>query len=150
VFGSAENYQRLEGRANYVQSWGPHTLNLFVSGGTDFSTNMPAYETFALGGPLRLSGFRLDQFAGREYAFGRAVYYNQIFPLPSILGSGVFVGASAEVGRINHRADGLAAPGTLYSGSVFVGASTFAGPAYLGAGVGNNGAFSMYLLLGAP
>ena len=90
------------------------------------------------------------QLSGSYLGFGRAVYYNQIFPLPSILGSGVFVGASAEVGRINNRADGLASPGTLYSGSVFVGASTFAGPAYLGAGIGNNGAFSMYLLLGAP
>jgi NTE family protein len=55
-----------------VQSWGPHTLNFLVSGGTDFRTNMPAYETFTLGGPLRLSGFRLDQFAGREYGVGVA------------------------------------------------------------------------------
>jgi NTE family protein len=149
-FGSALDYQRLEGRANYVQSWGPHTINLNASGGTDFGTDMPAYESFSLGGPLRLSGFRLDQFAGRRYAFGRAVYYNQFFRLPDILGSGAYVGASAEVGRITDRVDGLASRGTLYSGSVFVGAATFAGPVYLGAGIGNNGAASLYLLLGAP
>ena len=149
-FGSAQNYQRLEGRGSYVQSWGPHTLNLFAAGGTDLGTEMPAYESFSLGGPLRLSGFRLEQFSGRRYALGRAVYYNQFFSLPDLLGSGAYVGASAEVGRITDRMDGLTQPGTLYSGSVFVGASTFLGPAYLGAGFGNNGAASIYLLLGAP
>jgi NTE family protein len=131
-------------------SWGPHTVNLVASGGTDFGTNMPAYETFALGGPLRLSGFRLNQFSGRDYAFGRLMYYDRIFPLPEILGKGVFAGASAEVGTIRNRADGLPSPGTLYSGSLFIGADTAAGPAYLGAGFGNGGAFSVYLLLGAP
>jgi NTE family protein len=150
ALGSALDYQRLQVSGNYVQSWGPHTVNVFASGGTDFGTAMPAYESFALGGPLRLSGFRLDQFAGREYVFGRAMYYNRIFPLPDLLGSGVFAGMSAEVGNIRDRVDGLPSPGTLYSGSLFLGAQTFAGPAYLGAGFGNSGAFSMYLLVGAP
>jgi NTE family protein len=149
--GSANNYQRFEARAQYVMSWGPHTLNLSASGGTDFGSTMPAYETFALGGPLRLSGFRLNQFSGRDYAFGRLMYYNRIFTLPSpVLGSGVFAGASAEVGSIRNRADGLPSPGTLYSGSVFLGANTAAGPAYLGVGFGTGGSISAYLLLGAP
>ena len=96
---------------------------------------MPAYETFALGGPLRLSGFRLNQFSGRDYVFGRVMYYNRIFPLPEILGKGVFAGASAEVGNIRNRADGLPSPGTQYSGSLFLGADTAAGPGYLGVGL---------------
>ena len=125
-------------------------MNLFAAGGTDFGTGMPAYESFTLGGPLRLSGFRLNQFAGREYAFGRAMYYNRVLTMPDLLGSGVYVGASAEVGRITDRYDGLPSPGTLYSGSVFLGADTFAGPGYLGAGFGNDGSFSVFLLLGAP
>jgi NTE family protein len=78
------------------------------------------------------------------------MYYNRVKALPDLLGSGVYVGASAEVGRIKDRFDGLPSPGTLFSGSVFLGADTFAGPMYLGAGFGNGGAFSVYLLLGAP
>ena len=35
---------------------------------------------------------------GPEFAFGRAMYYNRILPLPDLLGSGVYVGGSAEVG----------------------------------------------------
>jgi len=149
-FGSDLNYQRLEASGSWVRSRGPHTLNLLAAAGTDFGSGMPAYESFVLGGPLRLSGFRLDQFAGRRFAFGRAMYYNRVFPLPSLLGTGVYAGASAEIGSIKDRFDGLPSPGTQYSGSVFLGADTFAGPAYLGVGIGNGGSFSAYLLLGAP
>lgn len=148
--GSALDYQVLAAEGRYVRSWGPHTLNFSVSGGTDFDSGMPAYESFTLGGPLRLSAFRINQFAGREFALARVMYYRRIFALPDILGSGVFAGASAEVGTMRDRFDGLPSPGTLYSGSMFLGAATFAGPAYLGAGIGNDGAFSLYLLLGAP
>ena len=35
--------------------------------------------------------------------------------------------------------DGLPSPGTLWSGSAFLGADTFLGPAYLGLGVGASG-----------
>jgi NTE family protein len=149
-FGSANDYQRLEATADLVQSWGPHTLNLHVGGGTDLGSEMPAYEAFIMGGPWRLSGFRIGQFAGRQYGFGRAVYYNRMFAMPDLLGSGLYAGATAEVGVIKNRFDGQTAPGTLYSGSVFLGADTFAGPAYLGAGFGNGGVFSIYMLLGAP
>ena len=38
---------------------------------------MPAYESFVLGGPLRLSGYRVNQFAGNQYAFGRLMYYRR-------------------------------------------------------------------------
>ena len=43
---------------------------------------MPTYESFALGGPLRLSGFRNNQFSGREYVFARAMYHHRIVALP--------------------------------------------------------------------
>jgi NTE family protein len=110
---------------------------------------MPAYESFSLGGPLNLSAYRINEFAGRRYAFGRLMYYNRTLPLPDLLGSGVYVGGSAEVGRMSDRSDGLPSPGTVWSGSAFLGADTFLGPAYFGVGVGA-GRWSLYLLLGAP
>lgn len=111
---------------------------------------MRAYETFTLGGPLRLSGYRVNQFAGNQYAFGRLMYYRQTLHLPDILGSGVYVGGSAEVGRISQRTGGLPDPGTLWSGSVCVGADTFLGTLYFGFGAGGGGHWSLYLLLGNP
>jgi NTE family protein len=149
-FGSTLNYQRLEGFIRAAQTWGPHTLQLAVSGGTGLGSDMPAYESFTLGGPLRLSGYRVNQFAGREYAFGRLMYYKRTLALPDILGSGIFAGASAEVGQVKDRFDDLPSQGTLWSGSLFLGADTFVGPGYLGVGFGADGNWTLYLLLGAP
>jgi NTE family protein len=149
-FGSALNYQRLEGNARVIKSWGSNTLNLAVSGGTALGSDMPAYESFALGGPLRLSGYRINEFSGRDYAFGRLMYYNRIFPLPDLLGSGAYAGASAEVGTMTNRFINVPQPGTLWSISAFLGADTLLGPAYVGLGYGGAGNWSLYLLLGAP
>jgi NTE family protein len=150
-FGSAHNYDRLEGRARGIWSWDSNTFNLAVSGGTALGTDMPAYDSFTLGGPLRLSGYQIDEFAGRDYAFGRLMYYRRIFPLPDILGSGAFLGGSAEVGRMTNRfINSPTSQGTLWSTSVFLGADTFLGPAYLGFGYAGSGNWSLYLLLGAP
>ncbi len=148
-FGSDRNYKRLEGQILGARSWGAHTLSLSAYGGSNLGTDMPAYETFKLGGPLKLSGYRIDEFSGREMALGRAMYYNRTVNLPDLLGSGVYVGASLEAGRINDRFDSRP-NSTIWSGSVFLGANTFAGPAYFGLGAGEAGRFSLYLLLGAP
>jgi NTE family protein len=149
ALGSARNYQRLAGGGAFVKSWGPHTLTVHADGGTDFGSGMPAYESFSLGGPLRMSAYRLNQFAGREYAFGRLMYYNRTVELPELLGSGVFLGGSAEIARVTDREGGLPAAGTVWSASTFLAAITFLGPGYLGVGVGP-GRWSLYLLLGAP
>jgi NTE family protein len=149
-FGSAQSYQRLEGSFRAAHSWGEHTIQVGAAGGTDLGSDMPAYESFTLGGPLHLSGYRINQFAGRQFAYGRLMYYKRIFPLPDLLGSGVYAGASAEVGRISNRFDNLPSPGTLWSGSLFLGADTFVGPAFLGVGVAGSGNWSIYMLLGAP
>ena len=149
-FGSDRNYKRLEGQLNGVMSWGAHTFNIAASGGTDLNTDMPVYETFTLGGPLRLSGYRIDEFSGRRMEFGRLMYYKRAVHLPDLLGSGVYLGASLEAGQMSKRFDGTSSQGTIWSGSVFLGADTFLGPAYFGLGVGEAGRWSLYLLLGVP
>jgi NTE family protein len=149
-FGSAANYQRLDGFIRAATNWGPHIFYFSASGGSDLGSDMPAYESFTLGGPLRLSGYRINQFSGREFAFGRLMYYKRAVALPDVLGAGVYVGGSAEVGRITDRVDGLPSPGTLWSGSAFLGADTFLGPLFLGFGMGTSNNWSLYLLLGAP
>jgi NTE family protein len=147
--GSDASYNRVEASGRVVQSWGPHTFNLAAKGGSSLNSDMPAYESFALGGPLNLSAYRINELAGRRYTFGRLMYYNRTLPLPDLLGSGIYIGGSAEVGRMSDRSDGLPSPGTVWSGSTFLGADTFLGPAYFGVGVGA-GRWSLYLLLGAP
>jgi hypothetical protein len=51
---------------------------------------------------------------------------------------------------VHGRFDGLPSRGTIVSGSVFLAADTFAGPAFFGLGAGESGRWSLYLLLGVP
>ena len=150
-FGSALDYQRLEGVMRGATSWGPHTLQL-----RGFRRHRPG---------VGHAGVRVVH-AGRSVApvgLPRQPVRRpriRVRP-PDVLQAGrsrcrtswvaaSTVGGSAEVGRINDRSDGLPSPGTLWSGSVFLGADTFLGPAYLGVGFGASGHWSLYLLLGAP
>jgi NTE family protein len=148
--GSDRDYKRVEGLFSAAASWRAHTFNFTAAAGSNLGTDMPAYDNFTLGGPLLLSGYHIGEFSGRRMAFGRLMYYNRAFPLPDLLGSGVYLGASLEAGRVKDRIDGLPSRGTIYSGSLFLGADTFLGPAYFGLGLGESGRASVYLLLGVP
>jgi hypothetical protein len=70
--------------------------------------------------------------------------------LPDIFGSGFYAGASLEAGQMRSRFDSQPSGGTIWSGSVFLAADTFAGPLYVGVGMGEAGRWSFYVLLGAP
>jgi NTE family protein len=77
------------------------------------------------------------------------MYYNRTIRFPDILGAGMYAGASLEAGRMS-GGDTTADTGTVWSGSLFISANTFAGPAYFGAGFGEGGRYTLYLLIGAP
>ena len=80
----------------------------------------------------------------------RTVYTYQIASLPRQLGSGVYVGGSLEATRANLGVG--AEQKTRPSASVFLGADTFLGPAYLAFGQALSGdkPWSVYLILGTP
>ncbi len=40
--------------------------------------------------------------------------------------------------------------GSVLSGSLFLGADTFIGPAYLGMGFAEKGRFTLYMMIGSP
>jgi NTE family protein len=151
ALGADQGYRRAQALWTGSYSFGPHTLNGTLMGGSGFGSDLPAYDAFTLGGPFRLSGYRINQFAGDATAFAMLRYYHQILRLPSLLGSGIYVGASAEVGRMNGLyTESGSSSGTLYSGSAFIGAESFLGPAYLGVGFGGGGNVTAYFLLGVP
>jgi len=150
TLGADADYSR--GELSYIRalSYGEHTFQLAAYGGTNFGTNLPAYDSFTLGGPFRLSAYAINQFSGQQAAFGSLRYFNQVKRLPSPLGSGVYAGASLELGRVNKLDDARNTTGNLESGSIFLGADTFLGPAWIGAGFAPGGIRSLFLLVGAP
>ena len=150
ALGADESYQRYEGVFTAAASFGAHTLSATIWGGTDAGSNVPPYDPFILGGPFRLSGYRIGQFSGQSMAFANVRYYHQIHQLPSLIGSGIYAGASIEGGRVNDLYDGRSSTGNLWSASLYIGAETFLGPLFLGAATGGGKNRTIYLLLGAP
>jgi NTE family protein len=148
--GSDHDYRKAEGEVTLATSWGSHAFQATAAAGSDLGTTLAGYDTFTLGGPLRLSGYRIDQFSGSNMTFGRILYFNHAIKLPKLLGSGVYVGGSLEAGQMRDQLNGEPDTGTLWSGSVFLAADSFLGPAYFGLGLGKGGRASVYLMLGVP
>ena len=150
ALGSDRDYKKAQVKAIGAASWSSHAFVASLRGGTDLNTDMAAYDTFTLGGPLNLSGYRIDQFSGERVAFARILYFNHAVKLPKLLGSGVYAGGSLEAGQVKEQLNGAPDTGTLVSASVFLAADSFLGPAYFGFGVGQSGRMNIYLVLGIP
>ncbi|MCW7540392.1 patatin-like phospholipase family protein [Aquabacterium sp. A7-Y] len=148
--GSQHSYRRFEGLWTGAYSLQQHTLAATLSAGGAAGGRLPIYEGFTLGGPLRLSGYRIGQFFGERFAFASLRYYNRLVQLPTLLASGVYIGGSAEAGRVDRLYASSGSTGTLWSASVYAAAETFLGPVYLGLGTGGRDHFSLYFLLGRP
>jgi len=150
ALGSDRDYKKAQVEAIGAASWGSHAFVATVRGGTNLNTDMAPYDTFTLGGPLYLSGYRIDQFSGESVGFARILYFNHAVKLPKLLGSGVYAGGSLEAGQVKVQLNGAPDTGTLVSASVFLAADSFLGPAYFGFGVGQSGRMNVYLVLGIP
>ena len=70
--------------------------------GTQLDVAHEGYEPAFGARPLKRAIQRqvLDQFAGRQYAFGRLLYYNRTIRLPDLLGSGVFIATVSPGKRV--------------------------------------------------
>ena len=78
---------------------------------------------------------------------GRLHYYYQYASLPSQIGRGLYVGMSLEAGRINDAF--MENPWDwVSSGSVYFGADTIFGSAYIGYGTSSLNQNTFYLVIG--
>jgi NTE family protein len=150
AMGSEDQYTKADASLLVAKSLDRHTLNLGLSAGGAVSGDLPVYDPYTLGGFQRLSGLQIDQLTGKQYMLGRLAYYYKYDRLPPQIGTGLYFGASAEVGRMNGRNDPLLTNQYLGSFSVFWGADTIIGPVYLAYGHSTSGYSSFYFLLGRP
>jgi NTE family protein len=102
-----------------------------------------------LGGFLRLSGLHPDQLYGVKGGMARLMYYRELtqFNLGSMT-QRMYAGFSVEAGNVYDVADPVTWPSLRRAGSVFVGADTVLGPAYLGYGYEESGQQSAYIVIG--
>lgn len=147
--GKDTSFTRAQAGLTAVKSFGEHTFSLHGEWGDELTGlgDLPIYEVFKLGGPGRLSGLFIDQLTGVRYQLAALRYYRQYASLPSQLGRGLYVGLSVESGRIDDPF--LAQPwGWITSGSIFWGADTILGAAYLGYGRSELDQNTWYFVIG--
>jgi NTE family protein len=146
--GSALNYQKAE--LSWLSAWsfGRNTVSAALRGGSGYNGELPFYELYSIGGFLNLSGYRTAQLQGQSVALGRLMYYYRVASL-GLIGS-VYTGASLEAANVYGSLTGPTPTGLQYAGSVFLGADTIIGPAYIAYGHAQEGNSAFYLYVGYP
>lgn len=104
---------------------------------------------YFLGGFLHLSGLAQNQLVGDHGVFSRLMYYRELtkFDLGSLT-QRMYAGFSLEGGNVYNTGDPVTWQSLRYSGSIYAGADTVVGPAYLGFGYAEGGRTSFYLIIG--
>lgn len=149
TLGSDDVYTKWQVSGSAVRSFGPHTFNFYAKfGGALGDDPLPNYDQFQWGGFLQQSGYATGQLTAQNIRFGRLMYYNQI--INSGLLEGAYAGFSLEAGKMTEPLTSGNPTGLMKSGSVFVGADSPLGPAYLGYGRAATGDDSLYFYLGRP
>jgi len=147
--GARDNYTKVDVNGVAAYTWGRHTLMPAIRyAGAVGNDDLPVYDLAQWGGFLQQSGLPSGALLGQQLTFGRLVYLYQVASFRLV--PGLYLGASAEVGRMKDPFVPGNLTGTLVSGAVFFGADTPVGPVYLGYGVMDGGYRSAYFFLGRP
>ncbi|MGE5344718.1 MAG: patatin-like phospholipase family protein [Acidithiobacillales bacterium] len=151
ALGGDLSFNKLSAIGGWARSRNEWTLLLALSGATKIGKNDLPFIDFAfLGGFLNLSGTHPLQIRGNYSALARVVVYRRLVRLPSLLGTGVYLGGSLESGNAWMTSDQIRWNNVRYAGSLFLGANTLLGPLYFAFGLADRGDHSFYFLLGLP
>jgi NTE family protein len=139
-------------QATAVVSWmrsldSTRARRMFVAGGggTSFDGHPLPIDQFALGGPLRLSGFSIGERRGDHYWLAASGYLHQVARLPDFFGGPIFVGGTFETGATFDR---WADADVAAHASVSLIADTLIGPVLAGVGAGFDGSNRFYIGVG--
>lgn len=148
--GSDDTYQSLSLLGLGAFSRGKNTITVSAEYKGPVNGSLPYYDGTTLGGLMRLSGLAPGELIGEASLFGRLVYHYQLAHLPSLLGSGIYAGASLETGNAWKDSSDVSLSDLRLAGSLFVSADTLLGPVYLALGLADGGRSRVYLSLGLP
>jgi len=151
-WGSDDDYNKTELFAMGAKSFGRHALQLAGYYGDSLRGELPIYDVFFLGGFQRGSGYGMDELVGNDVRMARGVYTYKLDTLPGKLGRGVYAGGSLEATRGAVGLDPNTKQQVRSSMSLFLGADTIFGTAYLAFGQALSGdrPHTFYLMFGTP
>jgi NTE family protein len=139
ALGADQPYDRVRLDFRSALTFAGNTFVASVEYGSSLDSDLPTDERFDLGGFRRLSGLVAGELRGNLLGLVGLSYYRRLVKFPGAVGSGLYAGASLEAGNVWEREEDAALEGLRLGGSVFVGASTIAGPAYLALGLTDGG-----------
>ena len=149
--GAESDYDKVSATYVAARSYGELTVQAGLEASGPFGgTRLPFYDLNWLGGFARLSGLRSGEVFGQYLGLARVSTYYRLAKLPSLVGSGVYAGASLETGNVWQKTGEIDAASLIWSGSLFAAADTILGPLYLGWGLAEGGRNTFFLSLGLP
>jgi NTE family protein len=117
--------------------------------GDNFRTPVNFGSLFALGGLWRLSGLGRNELVGERAYLASVIFYREILKVGlGALRTNIYAGGSVESGGAFNEGDPYSVSALKAAASVFVGADTVIGPAYLACGFAENGRRAYYVSIG--
>jgi NTE family protein len=110
--------------------------------------DLPADDTYAIGGLFNLSGYRKSALSGRYAGIVHLHYLRELGDSRLVLKVPVYLGASFEAGNAWNDRDEIRFDSLLYAGSVNIVIDSTLGPIYLVHGFAKGGKQANYLSLG--
>ncbi len=151
LLGGKDTYNKVSVNAMSARSFGEWTVHGGFEAAAPFGgTRLPYYDLNWLGGFTRLSGLRSGQLYGQYAGLARVGTRYRVSKLPSLIGSGVFVGTTLETGNTWNRTGDIKPSNLIWAGSLYGAADTILGPLYLGWGIAERGNNTFFLALGVP
>jgi NTE family protein len=133
-----------------AHSWARNTVVAWITAGSTIGGSVNNVRTFfPLGGFLNLSGVPAETLAGPQYAIGRLIYLRKVGNGgEGILDVPAYIGTSFEAGNVWSARRDISFGATRKDFSLFFGADTYIGPAYVAVGYDDSGSTAFYLFLG--
>ena len=125
---------------------GRDTLGLRFIGGTTFGPGADPPFDFALGGPLRLSAYKLNELRGDSILYVSPGYLYRLGNLPEVIGGGLYVAGAYELGTAYDDFDDA---DWKHAGTATFLMETKFGLVGLGASVGEGGRNRLFFSLGS-
>lgn len=147
--GAPSSFNRWELGATWAHTMGPLTMLLEGDLKTADSNDLGVTNLLPIGGFLELSGIAPRSRWGQHRALTRLVALTPLgekTPLPSPVP--LYLGASLERGNVWETREEMRWSDATMAGSVFLGARTPLGPAYLSVGFAEGGDYSVNIFLG--
>lgn len=147
--GAERSVRRFIGEVSIARSWRRTTFLLEGDLSVSDSDQLDIANVVPIGGFLELSGLGPRSRWGQHRALTRLVAMvslGQETPLPTPLP--LFAGASLERGNVWEKHSDMSAGNAITAGSIFLGADSPIGPAYLSLGVAEGGHYAVNLFLG--